>query len=139
MKTNWSLPLWVAAGLILATPGCGKYDGNTSAASGGAASKKLKLAFVPNSPSDFWRIARAGCADAEKQLGNVTVDFRIPSGGTATEQQQILDDLLDPHHPNHLSSARYVWPKLAAASRGGNRMPIFGDRLDRARHIIRTG
>jgi len=47
MKTNWSLPLWVAAGLILATPGCGKHDGNTSAASGGAASKKLKLAFVP--------------------------------------------------------------------------------------------
>src|SRR5450432_2824396 len=59
-----------------------------------AADKKLKLAFVSNNASPFWTIARAGCNDAAKELGNVDVDFRIPSSGTAAEQQQILDDLL---------------------------------------------
>ena len=56
--------------------------------------KKLRLAFVPNNASSFWTIARAGCDEAQKELGNVEVDFRIPSGGTAAEQRQILDDLV---------------------------------------------
>lgn len=59
-----------------------------------AADKKLKLAFVSNNASPFWTIARAGCEDAAKSLGNVDVDFRIPSSGGVAEQQQILDDLL---------------------------------------------
>jgi ribose transport system substrate-binding protein len=63
---------------------------NVSAADG----KKLKLAFVSNNASPFWTIARAGCDDAAKELGNVDVDFRIPSTGSVAEQQQIMDDLL---------------------------------------------
>jgi ribose transport system substrate-binding protein len=47
-----------------------------------------------NNASPFWVIAKAGTTDAEKELGNINVDFRIPSGGTAAEQQQIIDDLL---------------------------------------------
>ena len=63
--------------------------------SGGAApAKKLKLAFVSNNAANFWTIARAGCADAPKELGDVEVDFRIPSTGSAAEQQQILNDLV---------------------------------------------
>lgn len=76
--------------LMLVVPGCGKRD----AEPGGAGGKKFKLAFVTNNPSSFWTIARAGCDDAVKELGNVAVDFRIPSSGSAAEQQQILDDLL---------------------------------------------
>lgn len=71
----------------LAITGCGKNEG-------GASGKKLKLAFVSNNASDFWTYARAGTAQAAKELGNVEVDFRIPSGGQAAEQRQILDDLL---------------------------------------------
>jgi len=56
--------------------------------------KRLKLAFVSNNASPFWTIARAGCEDAAKSLGNVDVDFRIPSTGSVAEQQQIMDDLL---------------------------------------------
>src|SRR5690348_15260626 len=56
--------------------------------------KKVKLAFVPNNSANFWTIARQGCEDAEKQLGNVQLKFRMPSTGSAAEQQQILDDLL---------------------------------------------
>src|SRR5579872_3704022 len=59
-----------------------------------AAGKKLKLAFVSNNAANFWTIARAGCDEAQKALGNVEVDFRIPSTGSAAEQQQILNDLV---------------------------------------------
>lgn len=71
--------------LVLTLAGCGGKEGT---------GEKLKLAFVSNSAATFWTIARAGCEDAEKTLGNVEVDFRIPSTGGAAEQQQILDDLL---------------------------------------------
>ncbi len=75
--------------------GCGKSD---SSANGGgpapAAGKKLKLAFVSNNAATFWTIARSGCDAAAAELGNVDVDFRIPSTGSAAEQQQILDDLV---------------------------------------------
>lgn len=81
--------------LFLAAPGCGKKDEAGSGAGGGSSGgKKLKLAFVTNNSSDFWRIARAGCQEAEKSLGNVQVDFRIPATGGTAEQQQVLDDLL---------------------------------------------
>lgn len=76
---------FLSAALALALAGCGGKEGGD---------KKLKLAFVSNNAATFWTIARAGCADAEKTLGNVEVDFRIPSTGGAAEQQQILDDLI---------------------------------------------
>ena len=60
----------------------------------GSGDGKLRLAFVTNTAATFWTIARAGCEEAEKELGNVEVDFRIPSTGGAAEQQQILDDLI---------------------------------------------
>src|ERR1700679_2075392 len=65
---------------------------NTSAAD--TSGKRLKLAFVSNNASPFWTIARAGCDDAAKELGDVDVDFRIPSSGGAAEQQSILNDLV---------------------------------------------
>ena len=86
------LPL-IALSLTLALSGCGKKEAG-SASGEGAPKKKLKLAFVVNNASSFWTIARAGTTDAEKELGNVEVDFRIPSSGQASEQRQILDDLL---------------------------------------------
>ena len=57
-------------------------------------SKPLKLAFLTNNASDFWTIARAGCEQAQKDVPNISVDFRIPSDGTAAEQTRIFDDLL---------------------------------------------
>ncbi len=70
--------------------GCAKDSGTPS----GGGSKKLKLAFVTNNAANFWKIAEAGCRDAEKELGNVQVDVRFPSTGDAAEQQQILNDLV---------------------------------------------
>jgi ribose transport system substrate-binding protein len=59
-----------------------------------AASKNVKLAFVTNNASDFWTIARAGCTQASKDLGNISVEFKIPADGTAATQTGILDDLI---------------------------------------------
>jgi ribose transport system substrate-binding protein len=78
-------PQLLSGALLLAAilSGCGK-----------SGSKKLQLAFVPNNSASFWTIARRGCEDAEKELGNVELKFRMPSNGSAAEQQQILDDML---------------------------------------------
>jgi ribose transport system substrate-binding protein len=102
MKLNFS-PILGAVCVALALQGCSKSD-NGSAAGGAAASnastaaasgkKQLKLAFVVNNAATFWTIARAGTEEAAKELGNVDVDFRIPSDGQAGTQRQILDDLL---------------------------------------------
>lgn len=78
------LAIWIAVA------GCAK----DSVAPSGADAKKLKLAFVTNNAANFWKIAEAGCRDAEKELGNVQVDVRFPSTGDAAEQQQILNDLV---------------------------------------------
>jgi ribose transport system substrate-binding protein len=56
--------------------------------------KPLKLAFLTNNASDFWTIARAGCNQAQKEVKDITVEFRIPSDGSAAVQTQIFDDLL---------------------------------------------
>jgi ribose transport system substrate-binding protein len=82
--------------LALGISSCGnKEEGaSTGTKAGNAPAKKLRLAFVSNNAANFWTIARRGCEEAEKQLGNVEVRFRIPSTGSAAEQIQILDDLL---------------------------------------------
>lgn len=60
----------------------------------GTAPQNLRLAFVTNNTSDFWTIARKGTEKADTELNDVTVEFRIPSEGTAADQKRLLDDLL---------------------------------------------
>jgi ribose transport system substrate-binding protein len=85
MKSRLFTLMAASAALTFALAACGDKS---------SSGKKLKLAFVSNNAATFWTIARTGCEDAEKSLGNVEVDFRIPSTGGAAEQQQILDDLI---------------------------------------------
>src|SRR5215204_3223763 len=73
--------------------------GNTptnAANSGGTSSagKNKKLAFVTNNASDFWTIARKGTEKADAEFDDVTVEFKIPSEGTAADQKRVLDDLV---------------------------------------------
>lgn len=69
--------------------GCGQQ----AATPPGGAEKAVKVAFVTNNASDFWKIAQAGTEQAAKELG-CEVLFRIPSAGTAQEQQRIMQDLV---------------------------------------------
>jgi len=61
---------------------------------GGGTGTKHKLAFVTNNASPFWVIARKGTEKAVSDIPNIEVEFRIPSDGTAAEQQRVVDDLL---------------------------------------------
>ena len=72
---------------------CQPSSSGTNSASTGAGTKH-KLAFVTNNASDFWTIARKGTEKAVKDIPNIEVEFRIPSDGTAAEQQRVIDDLL---------------------------------------------
>lgn len=92
MKKIKLLLLVLCAAAIV--PGCGKKENTATSSNGAAPQKKLKLAFVSNNSANFWTIARAGCNDAAKELGDVDVDFRIPSSPDAAAQQQILNDLV---------------------------------------------
>ena len=53
----------------------------------------VRVAFVTNNPSDFWKIAEAGTKKAAVELG-CEVIFRLPSTGTAQEQQTIVQDMV---------------------------------------------
>ncbi|GAC1446166.1 MAG: sugar-binding protein [Pyrinomonadaceae bacterium] len=67
---------------------------NSGATSKGGGSGAKRFAFVTNNASDFWTIARKGTEKAAAELPDITVEFKIPSDGTAAEQKRIIDDLL---------------------------------------------
>jgi ribose transport system substrate-binding protein len=52
----------------------------------------LKLAFVTNNASEFWKIAAAGVHKYEKEAG-VQVDIKMPPNGKTEEQNDILENL----------------------------------------------
>jgi ribose transport system substrate-binding protein len=76
---------------LAATLACNKSP-STSGGSAAPAQKLVKLAFVTNNTSEFWKIAAAGIHKYEKE-GKVQVDLKLPANGTAETQDQILQDL----------------------------------------------
>lgn len=102
----------LAAGVgCIAAYGCGSGDSGGTASTtastptaagttttGGAppadSGAPVEVAFVTNNASDFWKIAEAGTKKAAEEMKGVTVDFKIPQGGTASDQKSIIDDLL---------------------------------------------
>ena len=73
---------------------CQPAGNNTAGNNAGATGSSFKVAFVTNNASDYWTIARKGVEKADAELSNLTVEFKIPSDGTAAEQKRIIDDLL---------------------------------------------
>ena len=53
----------------------------------------LKLAFVVNAPSEYWKICQGGVHKFEKESG-LQVDFKIPSSGKVEDQNVILENLV---------------------------------------------
>jgi ribose transport system substrate-binding protein len=79
----------VATGFLLS--GCKNGSGGEA---GGSSGGKTLIAFVTNNAANFWTVARAGTAQAEKELPNVSVQFVIPGDGTAATQKSEVEDLL---------------------------------------------
>jgi len=67
----------------------GATEGKTSGTGGGT----IRLVFIPNAPSDFWQIAKAGINKAAKEL-DVEVQVEIPGQGPAAQQQQIIEAMI---------------------------------------------
>jgi ribose transport system substrate-binding protein len=86
--------------------GCGSDNGGTSSgpttstgtstasAPTTSAGGKKKLAFITNNISDYWIAAKQGVEKAKGELPNYDIQFKEPSGGTAPEQKEIIDDLV---------------------------------------------
>jgi ribose transport system substrate-binding protein len=83
---------WVLVCAFLAILGACSRPGESTGT--GGTGKSFRLAFVTNNASDFWTIARKGTEKADNEFADLTVEFKIPSDGTAGEQKRIVDDLL---------------------------------------------
>jgi ribose transport system substrate-binding protein len=87
MKTIFKLSLaFVVCGLLFV--GCDRAKPGAAGSSG-----SLKLAFVTNNASEFWKIAAAGVHKYENEAG-VQVDIKMPPNGKVEEQNQILENLV---------------------------------------------
>jgi ribose transport system substrate-binding protein len=85
----------VLAALPLLLIGCNNNKGGAAGASSGAPAaeaKIVKLGFVTNNPSQFWKIAEAGLRKYEKEA-KIQVDMKMPPNGTPEDQNQILQNL----------------------------------------------
>src|SRR5688572_288046 len=94
-----SLLIGICAGslAVLSVAGCNKSSGTAGEKTNAdpqpsEAQKDVKLAFVTNNASEFWRIAAAGVRKYEKE-SKVQVDVKMPANGTTEEQNQILENL----------------------------------------------
>ena len=58
----------------------------------------VKLAFVTNNPSEFWKLASNGVKkyvdEATARGDKVSVDVKMPQNGQVSEQNQILEELI---------------------------------------------
>ncbi len=80
-----------ASAIEAALPGC---DGNGAGTANGPKQKKLRLAFVANTASEYWSMVNVGCAFAAKQVGDIDLEFHCPTDRTPEAQQQLLTDLI---------------------------------------------
>ncbi|MBT4222971.1 MAG: sugar-binding protein [Opitutae bacterium] len=85
-------PFIIASLLLVASlwvGGCSEsHDGHDH-----GSDSTLNVAFVTNQIADFWNIAKAGCRDAEKELG-VKVEVKMPPEASVVKQKQIVEDLI---------------------------------------------
>jgi ribose transport system substrate-binding protein len=91
MNNTWSRRRalsWLVAFALVAAAG----SMACSPGSGTAAPPVIKLAFVTNNASEFWKIAAAGVRKYEAE-GRVQVDVKMPPNGTTEEQNQIVENL----------------------------------------------
>jgi ribose transport system substrate-binding protein len=92
-KAKRNLGLAIAALPLLLLSACNNSKAGASASGAPAAEGKIvKLAFVTNNPSQFWKIAEAGLRKYEKEA-KIQVDMKMPPNGTPEDQNQILQNL----------------------------------------------
>ncbi|MDF3066228.1 MAG: ABC-type sugar transport system, periplasmic component [Polyangiaceae bacterium] len=93
-KAKRNLGLAIAALPLLLSSACNNSKAGAGASGGAPAAegKIVKLGFVTNNPSQFWKIAEAGLRKYEKEA-KIQVDMKMPPNGTPEDQNQILQNL----------------------------------------------
>jgi ribose transport system substrate-binding protein len=89
---SWLFTAGLGLALVAGCKGAAPSAGSSVAGTGSAPTKPVKLAFVTNNASEFWKIAAAGIHKYEKE-GKVQVDIKMPPNGTTEEQNQLLENL----------------------------------------------
>jgi ribose transport system substrate-binding protein len=117
MKTILKLSIaFVVCGLLFL--GCDRKP----TADNGASS--LKLAFVTNNASEFWKIAAAGVHKYEKEAG-VQVDIKMPPNGKVEEQNQILENLVSQGYNGIAVSAIAPQDQVAAINKASTKTIVI--------------
>jgi ribose transport system substrate-binding protein len=80
-KASWA---FLTLMVLLLALGCNRGSSGES--------KIVKLAFVTNNPSQFWKIAAGGIHKYEQEA-KVQVDIKMPPNGTPEDQNAILQNL----------------------------------------------
>src|SRR5215471_6857781 len=88
---------FLAAAITVLAGACRQREGGTASSGASPApssspQKPVKLAFVTNNASEFWKIAAAGIRKYEHE-SKVQVDLKMPPNGATEEQNQLLENL----------------------------------------------
>ncbi|MEH6725178.1 MAG: sugar-binding protein [Hyphomicrobiales bacterium] len=89
------------------------------------AQDKPSLAFVVNAASDFWKLAEAGVAAAQKELPGYDLQFRYPAQGTAALQNALMDDLVAAGTDAIMISSVDPKTSIDAFNRIAGQIPLF--------------
>src|SRR5471032_2310214 len=81
------------AGLIAAVGAALGLAGFALSGAAFAADKKV-IVWVPNGASDFWKLAEAGMAKAQKELPNFDLQWKYPERADAAIQQRLMEDMV---------------------------------------------
>lgn len=96
------------------------------------AGQKPKLAFVPNNPSDFWKIAAAGLRKFTAETG-VAVDMQTPTNGRVDEQNAIIENLVSQGYNGISVSALAPADQISVLNRAARRMNVICHDSDAAK------
>lgn len=123
----------VAVAGVVACVGC-------TSPGGGPPTRVVKLAFVTNNSSEFWKIAAAGVRKYEAE-GRVQVDVKMPPNGTPEEQNQILENLASQGYNAIAVSAVAPNDQVPVLNRVAERTPLitFDSDAPRSNRLLYIG
>jgi len=125
--------------LSVVSAACNRNSGGGSAG-GAAPAKVLKLAFVSNNASEFWKIAAAGIHKYEQEA-KVQVDIKMPPTGSTDEQNQILQNLTSQGYDAIAVSAIAPNDQVAVLDKVAEKTPLitFDSDAPKSKRLLYIG
>ncbi len=102
----------------------GTPTGRAATTGPAASGSPLKLAFVTNNASEFWKIAAAGVHAYEKEAG-VKVDILQPPNGKVEEQNQMIENLVAQGYNGIALSAIAPADQVSAINRAAKKTKLI--------------